>query len=328
MEFVIGLDLGTTSAKAVAVNEEGRVLASASTGYDLQTTRPRRAVQEASAVWKGLQRALQELGKSMPLERASGLGVSGAMHSLLPATTSGQALAPALTWVDSQAAPEARLKILLDEATVAVVGAYGAIGSVTAELLASEAGKMLLIGRRMPRLDSVATRLREQGCPNVETTTNVSRLVDAELVITVTSDVDAVIQPHHLRPGAVVCDVARPRDVSKAIAAERPDVLVIEGGMVRPPGPVEFNFDFGFPPGMAYACMAETMALALEGRYESFTLGKEIKLSQVRTIDRIARRHGFLLGGFRSFERAVTEAEIRSVEKHSRVSRARRQPAS
>ena len=52
------------------------------------------------------------------------------------------------------------------------------------------------------------------------------------------------------------------------------------------PGPVDFGFDFGFPPVMAYACMAETISLALEQRYESFTLGKDIKLSQVRTIDR------------------------------------------
>ena len=34
-------------------------------------------------------------------------------------------------------------------------------------------------------------------------------------------------------------------------------------------GAVDFHFDFGFPPRTSYACMAETMALALEGRYES-----------------------------------------------------------
>ena len=43
----------------------------------------------------------------------------------------------------------------------------------------------------------------------------------------------------------------------------RDDVFVFEGGVVAPPGDVEFNFDFGFPPKTCYACMAETMALAL-----------------------------------------------------------------
>jgi hypothetical protein len=66
---------------------------------------------------------------------------------------------------------------------------------------------------------------------------------------------------------------------------------------------------------MAYACMAETMALTLEQRYESYTLGKEVTLSQVQTIDKIAERHGFQLGGFRSFERAITDEEIARIKK-------------
>ena len=55
-------------------------------------------------------------------------------------------------------------------------------------------------------------------------------------------------------------------------------------------------------------------ALTLEKKYESYTLGKDITLSQVKTIDTIATRHGFRLGGFRSFERAVTEQEIAYVK--------------
>ena len=61
-------------------------------------------------------------------------------------------------------------------------------------------------------------------------------LKDADIIITVTSAVDAVILPEHIKPGAVVCDVARPRDVSVRVARERDDVLVIEGGVVQVPG--------------------------------------------------------------------------------------------
>jgi predicted amino acid dehydrogenase len=141
-----------------------------------------------------------------------------------------------------------------------------------------------------------------------------NQLIRAHLIITVTSAIDTIIEPQHLRLGAVVCDVSRPRDVSRQVAEQRPDVLVIEGGMVEIPGPVDFGFHFGFPPKMAYACMAETMALALEQKYESFTLGKEIQLSQVLTIDKIATQHGFRLGGFRSFEQAVTETDIANIK--------------
>jgi len=202
----------------------------------------------------------------------------------------------------------------LASSTVAVVGATGAIGSICAQLLAADSGNMVLVGRRTEKLQEVATAVRQQGCPNVTVTANMDELAKAHFIITVTSAVDTIIEPQHLRRGAVVCDVSRPRDVSKQVAEQRPDVLVIEGGMVEVPGPVNFNFDFGFPPKMAYACMAETMALALDGNYVSFTLGKDIKLSQVQTIDTIATRHGFKLGGFRSFERAVTSSQIAFVQ--------------
>ncbi len=202
----------------------------------------------------------------------------------------------------------------LPQATVAVVGATGAIGAVCAEMLADQVGEMLLIGRRQDRLNEVAQVVRARGCQKVTVTADMNQLIHANLIITVTSAIDTVIEPHHLRLGAVICDVARPRDVSRQVAEQRPDVLVIEGGMVEIPGPVDFGFNFGFPPKMAYACMAETMALALEGRYDSFTLGKEIKLSQVLTIDKIATQHGFKLGGFRSFEQAVTESDIANIK--------------
>jgi len=91
--------------------------------------------------------------------------------------------------------------------------------------------------------------------------------------------------------------------------------LVIEGGLVAVPGQVDFHFDFGFPPGMAYACMAETMALALEGRYESYTLGKDLTIERVNAIEQIAQRHGFRLGGFRSFEHAVTAEQIERIQR-------------
>jgi predicted amino acid dehydrogenase len=113
----------------------------------------------------------------------------------------------------------------------------------------------------------------------------------------------------------VVCDVARPRDVSKAVAEQRDDVFVFEGGLVEIPGPeASFNFDFGFPPKTCYACMAETIALALAGRYENYSLGKDLTVAQVKEITSLARQHGFKLAGFRSFEHAVPPEEIERIK--------------
>jgi predicted amino acid dehydrogenase len=146
-------------------------------------------------------------------------------------------------------------------------------------------------------------------------------LKEAQLILTVTSAIHEVIQPEHLQPGSVVCDVARPRDVSAMVAAVRDDILVIDGGMVDVPGPVDFHFNFGFPPGKAYACMAETIALALEGRFEDYTLGKHLTRARVEEIDAMAKKHGFRLSGFRSFEREVTPRQIEAVRQNARRTR-------
>jgi predicted amino acid dehydrogenase len=214
------------------------------------------------------------------------------------------------------------LDIPLENARAAVLGATGAIGRVCAQLLAGEAGELLLIGRDAAALKQQSGALSAAGArADLVTATDLSALRTADVVLTVTSSLQALVQPGHLKPGSVICDVARPRDVSAQVAAYREDVLVIDGGMVSVPGNVNFNFDFGFPAGKAYACMAETMALALEGRLESFTLGKAISLAQVQEIAAIADRHGFRLSGFRSFEKAVTPDQIETVRTQSRSTR-------
>lgn len=208
------------------------------------------------------------------------------------------------------------MDIEMRAAKVAIVGATGTIGKTCAQMLASECAQLVLTGRRSDALEGVRDLCLGRFA-QITTSLDVEAIYDADLILAVSSDLHAVIHPEHLKPGAVVCDVARPRDVSVQVAAERNDVLVIEGGMVEVPGPVDFHFDFGFPPGKAYACMAETMALALEGRYEDYTTGKDISIEQALEIGEIAARHGFRLSGFRSFGQAVTQETIDRVRERA-----------
>jgi fatty aldehyde-generating acyl-ACP reductase len=209
--------------------------------------------------------------------------------------------------------------IPLHSGTAAVVGATGAIGRVCAEILARDVADLFLVGRQETRLDELCHSLKAGASANIHCSTQMDVLIQAQLIISATSSLSAIISPEHLRPGCVICDVARPRDVSPQVVASRPDVLVIDGGMVEVPGNVNFNFDFGFPPSKAYACMAETMALALEGRFEDYTLGKNITLNRVDEITEIAGRHGFRLSGFRSFDQAVTQEQIEKVRTRVRT---------
>ncbi len=224
-----------------------------------------------------------------------------------------------------------RMGISLPQANVAVVGATGSIGATCAEILARDAREVGLVGRNPEKLQALASRLQLGTAACIHIFTDVAAgLRNADIVITVSNAAQAIVMPEHIKPGAVVCDVARPRDVSVAVARQRNDVLVIEGGVVKVPGEMrchkmesEASFSFGFPQGTAYACMSETIALALEGRYENFTLGKEVSVEQVDEITDICQRHGFKLDGYRSFEKAVSDEEIERIRANAEAVRSR-----
>ena len=151
----------------------------------------------------------------------------------------------------------------LRDAEVAIVGASGSIGSACARILSREVRHINLIARRIAPLEELAQELNGHGAATFSVSSDVkSCLHKADVVIAVTSAVDFIIDPADLKSGAVVCDVARPRNVSRNVSAQRNDVLVIEGGVIHVPGNVDFHFNFGFPPQTCFACMAETMILA------------------------------------------------------------------
>lgn len=247
-------------------------------------------------------------------------GITVSQNVTIPVTTGNSyTVATALQGIKKAAG---LLELDLSQANVAVIGATGSIGKACARIMAKDVKELTLVGRRLEALNQVARDIAGETQVGVHTTLDAkAALRQADVVITVTSAVDTVIEPEDLKSGAIVCDVARPRDVSKKVAEVRDDVLVFEGGVVKVPGDVQFNFNFGFPTGTSYACMAETMILALEGRYESYTLGRELTVEQIQTMAGLAEKHGFTLAGLRSFERAVSEEEITGIRERIKVTK-------
>lgn len=129
----------------------------------------------------------------------------------------------------------------------------------------------------------------------------------ADVVITATSQVSSFINPEMLKFGAIVCDVSRPPDVSLEVKDARPDVLVIDGGVVALPGLPDLGFNFGFEKGEAYACMSETIMLALDQNYQHHSLGVDINMETIEYTRQMAEKHGFKLAGFRSFDRPLSQ---------------------
>ncbi|HJN18619.1 MAG TPA: shikimate dehydrogenase [Armatimonadota bacterium] len=205
-----------------------------------------------------------------------------------------------------------RMGIEPSESRAAILGATGSIGRACALLLGNDVASLSLVGRRPGALSDIADEVKQATSADADCYTDVGEGTrDADIVIAVTSAVESIIEPEHVKSGAVVCDVARPRNASRALIETRNDVLVIDGGAVAVPGEnFDFGFDFGFPAGLAYACMAETMILGLEGRYENYSLGAEMKLEQVQEMGELAAKHGFRLSGYRCLERTLTDEDI------------------
>jgi len=117
--------------------------------------------------------------------------------------------------------------------------------------------------------------------------------------------------------------VARPLDLSPADVAKRPDVLVIESGEILLPGEPRFK-DIGLPPKVAFACLAETIVLALEGRFEVFTIGREIEWKKVKEIYTMGLKHGMRLAAISGVNGVYTDADIKNVVKLALEARAKK----
>ncbi len=101
MTSLVGLDVGTTGVKAVAVSPEGEVLARAEEPYPLSTPQPGWAEQDPEDWWRASERALAALGVE-----PAGIGLSGQMHGLVALDARDRVLRPAILWNDQRTAAE------------------------------------------------------------------------------------------------------------------------------------------------------------------------------------------------------------------------------
>ncbi|MEU8610454.1 aminotransferase class III-fold pyridoxal phosphate-dependent enzyme [Actinoplanes sp. NPDC048791] len=127
--------------------------------------------------------------------------------------------------------------------------------------------------------------------------TDLDGLARADLVLGASNSAEPLIFPGMLGPQRVViCDISVPMDTDASVLAERPDVTVIQGGVVQLPADPDFVIG-GIPlePGLSFACMAETVLLGLEGIHTHYSYG-QISADQVETISTVAEKHGFVLG--------------------------------
>lgn len=209
-----------------------------------------------------------------------------------------------------------RIGIRLSDADVVIIGATGAVGSVCSQILADSVVNLTLVARHKEKLKNLAYSICNNSAARVKTASQINRslLKNADIIVMTTNTPGTLFDIQLLKPGAIIYDISVPKNVSKEAADLRQDILVIDGGVVKPPGDVNFNFYFGLPFGLCYACMAETMILTLEERFECYSIGGNISLAKVREVSQLGAKHGFKLAELRSFGREIFQSQIEEVK--------------
>lgn len=205
------------------------------------------------------------------------------------------------------------LEITPSSEPITVVGYPGSIALAAARILLDRGAHVLLV--HSGRSSETVLRRHLRDCPDrYETFATMDEPYRrSRLFFTATSS-GGVIDEAKLQPGSIVVDVALPRDVVPS-ARPRTDVMIIDGGYLNAAPDVLIGATLG---GLSInrqlnACLAETIILGLEGRAESFSLGRELPSEKVLEIGDIARRHGFEPRPLSSMGRPVTTDQIRAV---------------
>jgi predicted amino acid dehydrogenase len=249
-------------------------------------------------------------------------GVTVAKRAPLPITTGNSYSASGALWAAHDAVRRLGLVELEKGEKVKgkamVVGATGAIGSACARLLARTAEEVHLVSPESAKLLVLEKSILAES-PGVKLVLSSyadsdRNIGDMDMIVTATSGAGKkILDIMKVKPGCVITDVARPLDLPPEEVAKRPDVLVIESGEVYLPGDVHMK-SIGFEDrNVVYACLAETIVLALEGRFENFTIGRNIEWDKVHEIYKMGLKHGMKLAAISGVNGVFSDEDIASV---------------
>lgn len=105
--MILGVDLGTSGIKVVAVSEDGSVVAAARCGYPTSRPEPEAAEQDPRDWWRALETAGDEIARTVSPGRWRGIGLSAMLPTLVELDAAGAPFGAAITWEDARAEQQA-----------------------------------------------------------------------------------------------------------------------------------------------------------------------------------------------------------------------------
>ena len=106
--MLLGIDVGTSSIKAMIMEEDGKIIGVKAKGYDVYIPQTGWAEQNPQEWWEALCEILQGLKEEYPkaMNQIAGIGFSGQMHGLVAVDRGGIPVRPAIIWMDQRATEE------------------------------------------------------------------------------------------------------------------------------------------------------------------------------------------------------------------------------
>lgn len=148
-------------------------------------------------------------------------------------------------------------------------------------------------------------------------------LKDADIVLVATSSDVALIDPDTLKPGTLVCDVSRPRNVTQA-KTKAMQVLVFDGGLIKPPFDIDLGSFQTLPVNVCWGCLGETLLLSLAREERDYSIGSRIDLADADHMAILAETHGFAPAPPQWHGLPLSDGEIFTFATHVAARRSRR----
>ncbi|MBT6957451.1 MAG: xylulokinase, partial [Opitutae bacterium] len=108
MAYLIGIDVGTSSTKAILINDSGQVIKTVAPEYDFHTPKPLWAESNPLDWWTATIAAIKSLLDDIDASKIVGLGLTGQMHGLVCLDKDGEVLRPCIMWNDQRTADQCR----------------------------------------------------------------------------------------------------------------------------------------------------------------------------------------------------------------------------
>jgi len=176
-------------------------------------------------------------------------------------------------------------KLDLKKLTLAIVGPITGVSSLCARKFSEHIARIILTGESEAKLQKLKNNINQLNPVTVEINQDVTKAVkEADIIINTDSEDRCFFSIADLKPQSIICDISVFQLIAEK-AKQRKDISLIEHGIIKLPRAKYIAINLCLPKDTVYASLAEIMLLALEERLVNYSLGENINLDKLDSLD-------------------------------------------